>query len=227
MPGDNTFQGRTATTWTSVSVTGIDVPFITLVTSKTNIQSDPVPWSNLQGAGLGDAIFTSSSQDTDWAYFNYNFANVPPSAQTRMQFSYDFSPRVENGPDGYLHLNFWNSVFFSTVNGGLLELEVIVNGEWILDSGNTGGLSRTLEYNTPALPWNIAEDFVYHPDTNQTRFYASRVSTGTGVGEGLAIRGYLIGAPIPSSGVLVVAGVGSAFALRTRRVIGIRSKQRH
>lgn len=141
-----------------------------------------------------------------------------PVPATRLQFALDYVPTVSNGSDGFKHLQFTNFCNFSSIAGGLLEVEVLIDGNWSLGATETGGVSRIFTPSSPALPWTIVEDFVYQPGTNQTRFYATRISTGLGTSEGAFLQGYMIGSAVPSVGSLVsVVCAGGLTGVRRRR----------
>ena len=215
-PGDADFSGRSGTSFNSISYSFYPGSNFNVGSSWTQSFADPGPWTNPQGSTIGDAAYLAASISSTGILYSYNIQPVPPSPQTRLQYGYDFTPRVTEGTDGYNHLNFVIPQFSSSIAGSLLELEIEIDGQWNLGDTGTQGLARTLLVTEPALPWNIEEDFVYHADTNTTRFYASRLSTGTGAFEGLMVTGYLIGEPVPSASGLATMAVCGMLGLRRR-----------
>lgn len=178
--------------------------------------ADPEPWSNFQGAATGSATYTGYTL-TDTS-LQYHYVVTPdPVPSTRVHFALDFVPTVLNAGDGFKHLQFTNFNNFGGPAGSLMEIEVIVDGNWMLGSAESGGVVRTLTPNGLNTPWTIVEDFVYHSDIDQTRFYATRTSTGLGFIEGATFQGYLIGSEVPSMGSLTSACIAAVCVVMRRR----------
>lgn len=214
-PGGMDFIDTLATSSLSVSVNQPNQGPVGLLVNTQSILSDPLPWSNLQGSAIGDATYLGYTQDNFTVVFNYMYGQNP-SPSTRLQYSYDFPPRVTDGANGFRRLDF-SAQTASNVAGGLMELELIIEGQWTLSQQTTGGLQRELILWNPNAVWNIEQDFVYDPQTDITRFYAWRVSAGGGINESLRVVGYLIGAPVPAPSVAAAMFMLGCIASPRRR----------
>jgi hypothetical protein len=69
------------------------------------------------------------------------------------------------------------------------------------------------------VPGRSQRILCFIPHQIKRGFYASRVSTGTGVGERMFVDGYLIGSPIPTPGAAgTMVEFASAATMRRRRM---------
>lgn len=198
-PGSTDFVETSATSSASLSLNQYNQGSTGISVFTTAARSDPLPWSNIQGSTIGDATYLGYTQDSFSVVFNYA-VGLNPSPATRLQHTYDFTPRVTDGSNGLRRLDFYIGQLQAAA-GGLMELELIIEGQWSLGQQTTGGLHREFIRLDPGTVWNIEEDFVYDPQTDVTRFYAWRVSAGVGINDGLQVVGHLIGAPVPTPSV--------------------------
>ncbi len=216
-PGMLDFSGRTGTTFVSLSLSNYPFPANTILETWSWVYADPGAWQNIHGSTVGDAVFSGFSNSGTNVNLNYLVNPLPPAPETRLQYGYDFTPIVFAASDGFLHLRFNVVAVANTVAGALQEAEVILDGQWTLGQASTGGVLVTPISAYAPIPFDVTENFVYHAETNTTRFYASRVVTNPGSAGGLAYRIDLIGAAVPSGGVLGLVGVGGVVAVRRRR----------
>ncbi len=78
----------------------------------------------------------------------------------------------------------------------------------------TGGVIRMLQYSHPNETWDIVE---VYPETDRTRFYATRASEGSTSTEQLVVRGYLVGNRVPAPQVAAMIGVVGGWTMARRR----------
>ncbi len=216
-PGAADFSGRSARAFESLSLTeyggGIGV-FV----SQNGVFSDPAPWSNIVGSTVGEATYLGFVQASNGdVTYQYSVPITNPIPLTRLQYGYDFVPRVVEASDGFFHLQFDLIQYFNYVVGSLQEVEVILDGQWTLGFVGTGGVTLTEIPLSSPLPFEVGDNFTYYPETNTTRFYASRVVTQPSSGGGMAYRVDLIGAAVPSGGVLGLVGFGGLVVVGRRR----------
>jgi hypothetical protein len=210
-PGDLNFVGRSGTAYSSRGRADLFAGSISILSGPSS--TEPWPLVNPQGWTVGSATYLGCSTQNQILSFNYQVSSNP-SPDTRMQYSYDFVPPVQ--ATDHLHLPFSAGIASTLAPGSLAQVEIILAGNWTLGN-TTGGLDRTIMLSSPANPWNIVEDFVFHPATNQTRFHATRVGTGVGPSEGISVSGYLVGNAAPSPGAPSALIAAAATVLPRRR----------